>query len=629
MSENLHRKLHSYLARTRTTEGKITIFTSIVACMVLVSFVTLYQVHVPVASADDVTTSVTVLNTPPTFDTDVFELTASATSSPTNVGAVLTFRVTATDSSGDGYFLLICKTNGAPTAVASGPTCNGGIGNQWAVSTSTTSGTLASAATTTINTFPFNAESNHWYGFICDNNATLPRCNTTVNEGTSGQDNAAPFVINHVPVFYSIANNGPINPGSVLTWTSGSYDNDTLGGADQVRIVVCAAAGITATGSCSSGGGFASSTLTASNAATSSTFTIPYQDRFYNSFVYILDTHNLVATSTFQGSVNAFQIQNVAPTVTAGTIAFVDYNQSTTSTGILTLTVPQATSGPFKLKFTVVDNNSCLNASSTAEIASTTFNAYRSGVTAASCLTSANYDSNNCYAAASPNFTPFYSCAQDAGSCSGATDSDATYTCTFSLWYNADPTDVTTQYTAQNWLANVRAGDNNFGTSAYTELTGGGAAELSSFLAFDVSQSAVAFGSLQPGDSNNPMTATSTLYAIGNIGLDQDIYGDTMCTNWTAPDSCDSGGINNATEIAIANQKVSTSTFSSYASGTVLSGSTTPTSILVNVPKTIATSSPQNRDTYFGIQIPITITLAGSYSGQDTITAKKSNPSNW
>ncbi len=624
MSEQFHRKLNAYLAGARTTEGKVTIVTSIIACLVLVSFVTLFQVNVPVASADDVTTSVTVLNTPPTYDTDVSETVASATSTPTNSGGVITFQVQATDSSGDNYYLLICKTNGAPTALAGGPTCNGGISNQWAVSPSTVSGAVASASTTTIDTFPFNAESNHWYGFICDNNATLARCNATVNEGTSGQDNAAPFVINHVPVFHSISNNGPINPGSILTWTSGSYDNDTLSVADQVRLIVCSAPGIT-NGACTNAGGFASSTLAASNAATSSTFTAPYQDRWYPAYVYVVDTHNHAATSTFQGYADPFEIQNVAPTVDAATISILDYDDTVDE---ITLTVPSATSGVFKVKFTVIDDNGCLNASSTDEISSNIMAAYRSGVTQANCSSAEHYNSNSCYAATSTLFTPFYNCTQDAATCSGISDSDATFTCNFALWYNADPTDATTQYTAQSWLASVRSTDDDGLGSAFEEKTLG-TTELASFLAFNITETAVAFGSLQPGDANNPMTATTTLFALGNIGLDQDIYGDTMCTNWTAPDSCDSGGINTATEIAIANQRVATTTYSAYSSGYILSGSTTPTEITVNVPKPTSTSTPVSRETYFGIEIPLSITLAGSYSGQDTITAKKSNPSNW
>jgi hypothetical protein len=103
-----------------------------------------------------------------------------------------------------------------------------------------------------------------------------------------------------------------------------------------------------------------------------------------------------------------------------------------------------------------------------------------------------------------------------------------------------------------------------------------------------------------------------------------------MCTNWTAPDSCDAGGINPASEIPISNQRVSTSSvaYGSAFSYTVTSSSS-PLSVDIRVPKTIATTSQQFRNNHWGIAIPIAITLAGDYTGQNTITAKKSDPSFW
>ncbi len=621
MPEKLHRKIHAFLRTTSTREGKITIFTSITACLVIVFTFAFFEVNVPVASADDVTTSVTVLNTPPAWTVDANESTESSTSTPTNSGSVLSWTAVGTDSSGDSYYLLICKTSGTPTANASNaPTCNGGASNQWAVSTLTVSGAQATASTSTVDIFPFNAESNDWFGWICDANASLARCNVAYTQGSG--TTSSPFVINHVPVFFSVSNDGPANPGGTITWTSGSYDNDTLGTNDQVRLLVCRAPGLT-NGVCTgTGGAFATSTLASSNAATSTPFPIPSQDRFYNSYVYVVDNHNHAATSTLQGSTSVFQIQNVAPTISAALVSLVD----TDNVGNLTLTVPNGRTSGFKVQFEVSDNNSCINASSTNEIASNIANIYRSGVTQSGCDASNEYNSNNCYPAGSGFFSDL-SCTQDGGSCSGSSDTTITVTCTFGLWFNADPTDASTPWTAQNWLASVRATDDNATTSPLTEATTGN--ELVSFLAFDVSQTTVAFGSLEPGQSNDPISATTTMQAIGNVGLDQDVYGDTMCTNWTAPDSCDSGGINNASEIAVSFQKVAFATSTSYAAATTLTGSTSPTSLLVNVPKTTATSSLAQRNTYFGIQVPITITLAGSYTGQDTIVGKVSNFTNW
>jgi hypothetical protein len=620
MSKQVHRTMGSFMHATSTREGKITIFTALVACLFIVTPFVYFEFQVPVASADDVTTSVTVLNTPPAWTVNAEESTESSTTTPTNAGQTLSFTATGTDSSGDSYYLLICKTTGAPTANSSAPpTCNGGIANQWAVSALTTSGDVATASTSTINTFPFQNESNDWYGWICDANASVPRCNITYTNGSGAT--ASPFVINHIPVFHSITNNGSALPGGIITWTSGSYDNDSLGGSqDQVRLIVCSSPGITGT-SCTNAGGYASSTLTTTNAATSTTFAIPTQDRFYNSFVYIVDNHGLAATSTLQGSVSVFRILNATSTISAATISLVDYD----NVGNLTLTVPSATSGPYKVQFEVSDDNSCLNASSTAEISTTLANVYRSGVTQANCQVSGDYNTNNCYPAA--NSQVLMTCVQDVGSCSGSTDTTATFTCSFPLWYNADPTDAATPFSAQNWLASVRAIDDNFATSTLVEATTGN--ELTSFLSFDVSQTTLAFGSLEPGQSNSVLSATSTMLATGNVGLDQDLYGDTMCTNWTAPDSCDAGGINPASEIAVSNQRISTTSLATYASGATLTSSSSPYSLLINIQKTTATSSPQNKNTYFGIQIPIAITVAGSYTGQDTIVGKVSDAANW
>ncbi len=624
-----------FLKGARSMEGKITIFTSVIGCLVLVGFVTIFNVNVPLATASNVVTSVTVLNTPPTWTVDAQESAQSSTSTPTNAGQSITFVATGTDSSNDNYYLLICKNSTSPTANnGTAPSCNGGVTNQWAVSTSTTSGLQASAATTTTELF---AEKNDWWAWICDNNATLSRCNLVSKTG-SGLT-ASPFVVNHPPVFISVANNSPQNPGSNVTWTTVASDSDTIRGSDTVIVVLCKTSGSFNGTTCTTGGEYATSTFAASNPSTSSPIVIPTQDRLYNAFAYVADNLGLAATSTAQGTNSFYQVSNVAPTIVASSIAFIDYN-ATTSTGSLTLTVASATSGPFKVVFTAVDNNGCQNASSTNEIVSNIINVYRSGISSTSCQTSGQYNSNNCYSAASGNFSPFFNCTQDGGSCSGATDSDATFTCTFSLWFNADPTDAATQFTAESWLATVRATDDNATTSALTEKTVG-TTDVISFLAFNVSTSTVAYGALQPGDTTTPLVANTDMQAIGNIGLDEDLYGSTMCTTWvaggggTAPDNCDIGGANAATKIPVTQQVVATGTitYTLASASTTLTGalpaSTSPRAILLNVPKTTSTSTIQTRNTFWGIAIPSTITQSGSYQGQNTITAKKSSSANW
>jgi hypothetical protein len=263
--------------------------------------------------------------------------------------------------------------------------------------------------------------------------------------------------------------------------------------------------------------------LTASNAATSTTLFAPYPDGLYDAFVYIVDTHNHAATSTLQASSSSFRVNNVAPTVTASLISLEDTDSDTDP---LTLLVGNATTGPFKVKFTAVDNNSCQNLSSGNEVTSVAVSVYRSGITQTGCDASGEYNSNNCYVSASPYFSDHISCSQDGGSCSGTSDSASTWTCNFNLWFNADPTtgagSTDTQYFAENWLASVQIGDDNFATSSLTEGTT--PKELSTFLAFDVSSTSIPYGSLEPGQSVATLATTTDLQATGNIGLDEDLY---------------------------------------------------------------------------------------------------------
>ena len=193
---------------------------------------------------------------------------------------------------------------------------------------------------------------------------------------------------------------------------------------------------------------------------------------------------------------------------------------------------------------------------------------------------------------------------------------------------NADPTDVGTQFDAQNWLASVYAFDDNYATTSPTQSVTGN--EIASFLAFDVTQTSIGYGDLQPGDFNDPLATTTNLLAQGNVGLDETLYGDTMCTTWTGADSCDSNGISALNDIPVNNQKFATSSVA-YANAFAyqLVSSTSPYSLGIHVLKTIATSTIQTKNTYWAINIPSAISQAGNYSGQNTITAVKSSASFW
>ncbi len=163
----------SYNTDHLRTAGKITVYTTFLGLVVfaIVFIFNLGESSIKHVDAQSVaTTTITVLNTPPAWTADAIEATESSQTLPTNVGNPVTWTAIGTDSNSEDYYLLICDTNAVPTPNSSAaPSCSSGI--QWAVSTATISGTLATAATTTLDVW---AESNTWYAWICDGNAGTP-----------------------------------------------------------------------------------------------------------------------------------------------------------------------------------------------------------------------------------------------------------------------------------------------------------------------------------------------------------------------------------------------------------------------------------------------------------------------
>jgi hypothetical protein len=389
-----------------------------------------------------------------------------------------------------------------------------------------------------------------------------------------------------------------------------------------VQLFVCKADDFTGS-ACGAGGEWASSTLYASDPEASTTIAIPTQDQNYSAFGFIIDNHGHSASliTSLQGTDSTLTVANATPTVGAATISLND----TDDVGNLELLTPFGTTSDFTVKFTAVDDNSCLNAGAGDELASAIANVYRSGVTSALCDEAGEFDSNDCYVNASPLSNIV--CSQDVASCGGSSDTDATWTCTFELWYNADPTDgadlTDSTWWAENWIATVEISDDNYATSTPTESSTGN--EVVSFLAFDVATTSIAYGGLEPGQQNDPIVQITDLSAIGNVGLDEDLYGDGMCTTWSAPDSCP---VSPTGTIPVGEQVFATSSVA-YALGIPLTASTSPTELEIDILKTISTSSPASGNTYWGIRIPGTITLAGAYQGQDTITAIKGEAQQW
>ena len=647
----------SYNIQHLSTAGRATIFTVLlaVACFAAVFFLNVgsQEFKQAVAQSDTASTSVTVVNLPPVITYDAREALESSTSSPTNSGDQVVWEAIAVDGAGEDYWLLICDTNATPTpAGGSEPTCASGV--QWAVSDLTSSGATATAATTTVDRNGaanlFN-ESNDWYAFVCDDNTDTQRCSGTNPAQQGVGTGTSPFYVNSRPLFTAFSNDGPVDPDGTLTFYSTSTDDDVVPGGfeDTVRIIVCATAGFdTVTDECDGGNldTLASSTVFVSDDASAQwTLTPPWMDTTYNAYPYVIDNHGHEAVGALQGSTTQYVINNVAPTIDESTVSL--------NGGLdMVLTQEAGETTGFTLDFTYVDNNSCTTTLNTPEVVGYEVSVYRddglnnypadgnTGSTTCRVDQAGDYDPNDCYTTAVATTTWNFSCTASSTACGGDTDTTGAFECTFPLWFVADPTDATTtavQYPLNDWKAQIRAIDDDNATGTLGEADSG--VEVNSFLAFALNTILIPYGSLAPGedtDDNWPgglgvggNQASTTIQATGNVGLDERVSGDAMCTTYSGPASCPNS---TTSTIADFNQVFTPTSTVDYAtassSGNQLS-STTDQEVEVNNPKSTSTSSPATSTTYWGILIPDTISLSGDYTGQNTIIAIVGESADW
>jgi hypothetical protein len=524
--------------------------------------------------ADTVPTSVNVGNTAPSFTVAPAENPASDGTTPTNVGSAVTVQGTGTDASNENYYLAICKTN-AITAVNGGaPTCPG---TSWCISTSTTSASQASCSYTTLIG---DAESNAWFAFVCDANSSNALCSAS-SQGTGSS--GSPFKVNHRPAFSAASTTvANYNPGAAGTFQSTASDADTDTVADTVTLLVCKTAGVTGT-ACDGGG---SDTWCTSSAAASNptcNFSVPAVQPHgtMDAFVYIFDNHGFAANTATQGSNPGIVVNDVAPTVSAITL-----------NGGSDIALTEGTTTNVSIGATVSDNNSC------QDLTGVTTTVYRSAVTYASCDTGGEANANSCYAV--------ITCSVTGGTCSSSTDASADYTCTASLQYHADPTDASTQFTAQNWLTTVIGTDGS--TSTATQI--GTGVEVLSLVGYDTTGS-INYGSLSVGQSNDPLDKIVTVTATGNVGLDVELSGTDMTGGGT---------------IAVGYQEYALAAATAYTAGTDLT--TSATEVEIDVLKTTVTGTPQTKNSYWGLLIP-NGTTPGAYTGSNTITAIKGEVAQW
>jgi hypothetical protein len=154
-----------------------------------------------------------------------------------------------------------------------------------------------------------------------------------------------------------------------------------------------------------------------------------------------------------------------------------------------------------------------------------------------------------------------------------------------------------------------------------TVVTSANTSTVLSFLASQLNTPSINFGSLSSGSTTPTLAQTTTLSELGNLGLNETLYGTSMCTTYP---SCP---VSTTSTIPVGQITYATSGVV-YASGTALL--VNPGALLaIQIPKSTSTATSSLGATYWGISVPSSILLAGNYTGQNTFVAQRSAPSSW
>jgi hypothetical protein len=413
-----------------------------------------------------------------------------------------------------------------------------------------------------------------------------------------------------------------------------------LDGDDTIQLHVCKAQDFDATvPSCGIGGFWASSTFGATNVSAEGYLTPPLQDKDYPAYVYLVDEHGHPASGGWHSSSTILTVANATPYVSSSSIQVYDVFGTTTSDQDLALVVEEGETQNFVVEFQVTDDNSCEADGGGDEITGAEINVFRYNDTdpytvSLTCDASGDYNANYCYTHTSSSWSP--TCYQVPGDCAGPGQAAVTWECTFPMWYIADPTDGGSQFPGHDWRASARATDDDTFTSPYSTFAdpadGPGSANMTQFLSFRATGSPIAYGSWEPGQDTGTHIATTTVYATGNTGLDHYLSGDAMCETYPA---C--SGLDTDTIYVPYQSYATTSPSIGYGSGTSLSTSTSPVLVNVDIRKPQSTSTPADctvggvscDDTYWGIEVPNSITYAGDYIGRNYIDAAIALSGEW
>ncbi|KPJ55185.1 hypothetical protein AMJ47_01575 [Parcubacteria bacterium DG_72] len=195
-------------------------------------------------------------------------------------------------------------------------------------------------------------------------------------------------------------------------------------------------------------------------------------------------------------------------------------------------------------------------------------------------------------------------CVVDGGSCTGGGDLTATYTCTFPVYYYADPTDAG-DYLATDWTCQVTPSDSVGEGTADTDTI-----EMDSLVGLDV-DATINYGELALGANTGSTNQQTTITNRGNVQIDITLDG------YGSSDGDGKSMTCSISSITIGNEEYGISSFT-YGTGTDLTD--TAVELDLDVPQQTNDATPSTKEVYWGFGMPST-GVGGSCSGTVVFTA--------
>lgn len=545
-----------------------------------------------------VPTSTQVNNVAPIFTVDPSDGGSDGTT-PTNVGANVTFTATATDANLDGYYLAVCKGNHI-TAGSGGaaPTCPDGA---WAVSLLTTQGTGASVTYTALSG---DAESNAWYAFACDNNTAGALCSTM----SQGSTSPSPFKVNHAGTFGTVtvtntSDNASISPNDSIKFklvhASALTDSDTDTTQDTMSMYICTSgtsgfdySAHTCTGGsevCHVTGVNPTSTDASCQESSPGLASIPTAWGTYHFKVYVEDMHNFAATGT---SDQTYNVIDVAPTL-----------GSWTTTDSVNGTIAAGGSDTMDFGVDITDNNGDMDVTA---VEGAFFNKDN---TSATCVSSPN--EANCYTQTTCTLSG--QSGAGTGKTALGTDANLHAACSVTVYYNA--------LAGSNWEFHVNPTDSGT-VGKVTSLSDTDVNKVvASLSGIGIIEGSIAYGTVAIGGTSTYSTSTlTTMQNMGNTVVDVLLSGTDMSSgSYTIP----AGQQHYNSSAGSFSWDGGTNLKTSASAGTEANGCLNR-DLAVQATHHVGTTATEDQHLSWEIKIPAS-QQSGSYTGSNTFATIASN----